>query len=277
MLSTAMSVKRLYFGIPTGTVEFWIAEEAWVAVQGKVDPDVFRGRPCWLSLDLSQKNDLTALSAAWLGEDGRIYVKTWYWTTKVGLDDRARRDGAPYPQWVADGYLTAADAPTIDKTFVAQQVAEIAAEHDVQFLAFDPAGIADFERACSDIGFEVWRWRGVDEPEGTGLKLVSHAQGTRIVFEDRQLCMPRSIERLEDRVLEETVVIDSSPVTYSCAGNARLIVDGQKNRAFDKKQSRGRIDGMVTIAMAVGAATSAGTDEGGGDLSDFLSSAAMFA
>jgi phage terminase large subunit-like protein len=39
------------------------------------------------------------------------------------------------------------------------------------------------------------------------------------------------------------------------AGNALLIADGQKNRAFDKKRSRGRIDGLVTIAMAVGAAT----------------------
>jgi hypothetical protein len=31
--------------------------------------------------------------------------------------------------------------------------------------------------------------------------------------------------------------------------------DAQANRCFDKKRSRGRIDGVVTIAMAVGAAT----------------------
>jgi phage terminase large subunit-like protein len=39
-----------------------------------------------------------------------------------------------------------------------------------------------------------------------------------------------------------------------CAANAALIEDGMKNRAFDKKRSRGRIDGIVTIAMGVGAA-----------------------
>jgi hypothetical protein len=33
------------------------------------------------------------------------------------------------------------------------------------------------------------------------------------------------------------------------------VSDGQKNRAFDKKRSRGRIDGIVTLAMATGAAT----------------------
>jgi phage terminase large subunit-like protein len=89
-----------------------------------------------------------------------------------------------------------------------------------------------------------------------GLKLVSHGQGKRIVFEDKALCMPRSVERLEDRILARTIDIDNSPVTYMCAGNALLDADGQGNRAFDKKRSRGRIDGMVTVAMVAGSADS---------------------
>ncbi|RXT18099.1 terminase [Bosea sp. Tri-39] len=255
LLSTALSTKRLYFGIPIGATEFWIAEEAWVAVQGRVDEVKLKGCKCWLSLDLSQKNDLTALSVCWMDPDGQLHVKTFYWTTKSGLADRARKDQAPYEQWVEAGHLTAVDGATIDKTFIAAKVAELCAEHEVEFLAFDAAGMADFIAACEQVGFPVWRWKGPDEPEGSGLKLVAHAQGTRRVFEERQLTMPSSIERLEDRLLEKTVTIDASPVTYACAANAHVVEDGQKNRAFDKKRSRGRIDGMVTIAMAVGAAT----------------------
>lgn len=255
LLSTALSTKRLYFGIPIGATEFWIAEEAWVAVQGAVDEAKLKGRKCWLSLDLSQKNDLTALSICWLDDDGHLHVKTFYWTTKSGLADRARKDQAPYEQWVEAGHLTAVDGATIDKTFIAAKVQEICAEHDVEFLAFDAAGMADFIAACEQVGFPVWRWKGPGEPEGQGLKLVAHGQGTRRVFEERQLTMPTSIERLEDRVLEQTITIDASPVTYACAANAHVVEDGQKNRAFDKKRSRGRIDGIVTIAMAVGAAT----------------------
>lgn len=257
LLSTAMSVKRLYFGIPTGSVDFWIAEEAWAAVQGKVIVSALKGCKCWLSLDLSQKNDLTALTAVWIDDEGHLWAKTWYWTTKEKLADRARADNAPYEEWIADDAIdfTAVDGAVIDKSFVAAEVSRICAEHDVQFLAFDPAGIADFIAACEQIGFPVWKYAGPDEPQGQGLKLVSHAQGTRIIFEEKQLCMPRSVERLEDRILTQTVTIDASPVTYWCAGNALLVSDGQKNRAFDKKRSRGRIDGLVTIAMAVGAAT----------------------
>ena len=215
------------------------------------------------------------MTAVWQDEDGKLWVKTWYWTTRSGLEDRARRDGAPYDQWVEDKHLTAVPGAVIDKTFVAQQVAELVAAHDVQMLAFDPAGIADFIGACEAVGLDVWRWKGPDTPDGVGLKLVSHAQGTRVMFEDKQLCMPRSIERLEDRILTEGVVIDASPVTYSCAANAQLIADGQKNRAFDKKRSRGRIDGLVTIAMGVGAATMNEQLGEAIDLDDFLKNAVM--
>ena len=261
LTSTAMSVKRLYFGIPTGAADFWIEEDAWAAVQGEFDEADMKGCPCWLSLDLSQKNDLTALTAVWL-KDGKLYAKTWYWTTRNGLPERERGDQAPYTQWEADGWLNVVDGAVIDKSFIAAKVAEIEAEHEVQFLAFDVAGMADFEAACEEIGFQVWRWKGDKEPVGTGLKLVAHAQGTRVVFEDRQLCMPRSVERLEDAILNKTITVEASPVTYWCAGNALLIADGQKNRAFDKKRSRGRIDGLVTLAMGAGAALATEKSDG---------------
>lgn len=259
-LSTASSVKRLYFGIPAGAADFWIDEETWAAVQAPFPAEVLealKGLPCWLSLDLSQKNDLTALTATWRDGAGTLWQRTWYWTTKVGLPERSTADHAPYEDWIEKGWLTAVEGATIDKSFVAAQVARLCAEQNVQELVFDPAQMADFEAACEDIGFPVWRYQGPDKPAGTGLKLVSHGQGKRVVFEDRQYCMPRSLERYEDRILKGTIVIENSPLTYSCAANAAIDSDGQDNRCFDKKRSRGRIDGVVTGAMGAGAADSA--------------------
>jgi phage terminase large subunit-like protein len=256
-LSTAASVKRLYFGIPTGAADFWINEESFGAVLDVIDDEtmqLLRGCRCWLSLDLSKKNDLTALTATWIDGDGILWQKTWYWTAKDGVEDRAKEDGAPYPEWIEAGFLNAVGGATIDYTFVAEQVKAICSQHDVVELVFDPAKMADFETACETIGFPAWRFKNSDEPAGNGLKMVSHAQGKRVVFEDRQYCMPRSIQRFEDRILTGTIVIDNSPVTYSCAANAALDDDAQGNRCFDKKRSRGRIDGIVTCAMGAGAA-----------------------
>jgi phage terminase large subunit-like protein len=264
LISTAMSVKRLYFGIPLGSVDFWIAEEAWAAVQGKVDLPALKKCRCWLSLDLSKKNDLTALTAVWIDEKGHLWAKTWYWTTKSGLADRAKKANAPYEKWVEEKHLIDVDGPVIDYTFVAAQVQKLDQEFDVQFLVFDPAKIGDFMQACGDIGFPVWLWEGPDTQPGSGLMMASHGQGNKVLFYKEldadkkpieRLCMPRSIERLEDRVLNGGITIEHSPVTYFCAGNAYVLADGQNNRCFEKNRSRGPIDGLVTICMGVGAAT----------------------
>ncbi|MBN9018736.1 MAG: terminase [Rhizobiales bacterium] len=258
LLSTALSVKRLYFGIPQGTAGFWTTEEAWVSCLGVVDETEMIGLPCWLGLDLSKKNDLTALSACWRGEkDGKphLFVKTWYFTTQAGLADRARDDNAPYVQWAeGDRFLTATPGATIDYEFVAAKVKALDDVHDVEMLAFDAAKIGDFIDACGRIDIATWKYEGPDKPVGIGLRLVGHGQGTRVVFQDRALCMPRSIEQLEDAILNSEITIDANPVTTMCASNAVITADAMNNRAFDKRTSRGRIDGMISISEAVGGA-----------------------
>jgi phage terminase large subunit-like protein len=259
LISTAMSVKRLYFGIPLGSIDFWIAEDAWSAVQGQVDEQKLqelKGCKCWLALDLSDKNDLTALTAVWIDAGGHLWAKTWYWTIRKtsstiarGPITRRTQNGSSKSTW---------SRPTRRRSTRPSSPPRwrgSAAEHDVQFLAFDVAGLESFIAACEQNGFPVWKFEGPDKPAGRGLKLVAHAQGPHRRFEDKQLVMPSSIERFEDRILEKTITIDASPVTYFCAGNAFVNNDGLANRFFDKKRSRGRIDGLVTNAMGVGAAT----------------------
>lgn len=253
MISTALTTKRLYFGIPVGTAGFWIDEAAWLKIQGKVDETEMRGRRLHLALDLSQKNDLTALSGCWEGNS--LAVKTWYWTRETNLSDRSTADQIPYRELEAEGLITVTQTPTIDFEFVAAEVQRICAEHDVFQMVFDPAMIADFMSACGRIGFDVWRYEGPDKPAGVGLRLVAHAQGPRVIFEGKQLCMPISIRHFEDHILKGTITVDRSRLTDICASNAVIVADAQKNKCFEKNKSRGRIDGLVTIAMAVGSAT----------------------
>ena len=254
MLSEALSTKRLYFGIPVGTEGFWTTEEAWNSCLGKVNEEEMVGAPCWLSLDLSKKNDLTSLTATWR-KDLQLFSKTWYFTAKTGIHERARDHNVPYPQWVIEGHLEEVTGATIDYAFVAMKVKKLLARHKIEFLVFDPAKMDDFLDACAEIDLPVWKFEGPEEPRGEGLMLVRHAQGTRVVFTERALAMPKSIERLEDSILKKVLTIDQNPVTTMCASNAQVIADPMNNRAFDKKRSRGPIDGLVTITMGVGAAT----------------------
>ena len=98
-LSTASSVKRLYFGIPTGAADFWIDEEKWAAILGPIDDaamQILRGCKCWLSLDLSKKNDLTALTAVWRDGANVLWCRPWYLATSDGLAERANLGSEPH-------------------------------------------------------------------------------------------------------------------------------------------------------------------------------------
>lgn len=255
MLSTALTTKRLYFGIPVGTAGFWISEDAWESTQGIVDEASMAGRPLHLGLDLSQKNDLSALSGCWEGDV--LEVKTWYYTRDYELDGRTTSDQIPYREIEAAGELTINAGRTIDYTFIALQVQKLCAKHNVVQLAADSAFIEDFLRACQVVGLDAWIFEGPDSPEGVGLKIVRHAQGKKVVFEEKMLCMPISIRHLEDHILKGSIVIDRNKLTTICASNAVIESDAMKNKMFDKNRSRGRIDGMISITEAVGSATAA--------------------
>jgi phage terminase large subunit-like protein len=255
-------VERLYFGIPTGAVDFWLEDSTlWDRALAPVDPDELRGLKCWLALDLSEKHDLTALTAIWehpATDDAprRLTAVGWYWTCSANLERRARTDGMPYDLWRAADppQINVVDGDSITKDFVAVFVGTLVEEHEVEFLVFDVAGMSSFREACDRVGVATWLYEGPDQRPGKGLKLVRHSQGTRRAFKGDQLDMPSSIEALEDNLRLSVLTIDDSPVTYACASNAAPVTDATGNRAFDKKRSRGRIDGLVTLAMANGAA-----------------------
>jgi phage terminase large subunit-like protein len=256
-VADALATKRLYFGIPVGTSEYWIDLDAWEAVQGRVDWQAMRGYPCFLGMDLALKNDLTALAACWQIDDDRLAVAVLYWKPRDGdggLVAASRTDGASYVDWAEQGLITAIPGRSIEYEFVAAEVERVVATQDVVMMAFDPAHSGEFRKACDRIGFQTWVY---DEKEtsGTGLQMRIHGQGKYGMNSKNILWMPRSLQILEDKILAGEIVIDENPVTKWCSGNAAVEPDAQGNRWFSKKRSRGRIDGLSAMAMAVGAAT----------------------
>lgn len=253
-ISTQLTTKRLYFGIPVGSAGFWTSEQAWQEVQGKVSEAAMTGRRAHLALDLSEKNDLTALSAAWEGE--KIEVKSWYWTREFEIEDRSTADAIPYRELEAAGLVEITPGRVIDYTFIAAKIIEFCGRHSVVQMAIDSAHMEKLCEAFDTEGFAYWIEEGDDKP-GTGLKIVRHKQGTNVSFDGKFLCMPTSITQLEDHMLNGTIQIDRNKLTSICARNAIIREDGFGNRMFDKSRSRGRIDGVVTLAMSVGSATAA--------------------
>lgn len=196
-------------------------------------PQPFEG-PVFAGLDLSARNDLTALVL--VGKVAGVWqVFPHFWTPEKGLEDRARRDRAPYDVWVRQGFLRATPGASVDYGTVAVDMAEIIGDLDVQAIAFD-------------------RWRmDVMQKEldrlGLSLPMVPFGQG----FRD----MSPALDTLEAELLNDRIAHGMHPVLTMCAANATTTRDPAGNRKLDKSRTTGRIDGMQALAMALGIAQTA--------------------
>ena len=74
--------------------------------------------------------------------------------------------------------------------------------------------------------------------------------------------MPGSVMALEELILEKRIRIRRSPVILSAMMAAAIESDAFGNRWFSKRKATMRIDALVALAMAVGAATGAPTSSG---------------
>jgi phage terminase large subunit-like protein len=217
----------------------FISPSVWDACAGAPDHDALRTARVWIGLDLSARNDLTALVAVGQDADGLWHVLPRFFAPQVALHDRSRRDRAPYDLWARDGLITATPGASVDYSIVARALCELCDDFDVAGIAFD-------------------RWRidvlkheiGVLDRE---LPLVPFGQG----FKD----MSPALDVLESELLQGRLRHGAHPVLSWCVSNATVSRDPAGNRKLDKSKSTARIDGAVALAMALGAAKRAAPQE----------------
>ncbi|WP_299452180.1 terminase TerL endonuclease subunit [uncultured Pigmentiphaga sp.] len=231
MPSMENSARNLLLNQRVSTDAPFVSPEVWKA-NGR-EPVEFDG-PVYAGLDLSARNDLTALVL--VGKVRGVWqVQPHFWTPAKGLEERARRDRAPYDVWARQGFLRTTPGASVDYEHVAADMAEILAGLDVHAIAFDRWRIDVLKRELDRIGL--------------ALPLVPWGQG----FKD----MAPALDALEAELLNARIAHGMHPVLTMCAANATTTKDPAGGRKLDKSRSTGRIDGMQALAMAIGIAQTA--------------------
>jgi phage terminase large subunit-like protein len=178
--------------------------------------------------------------------DGKVLQPTYdawveAWTPAETLPARALEDHAPYDVWVDQGHLNATPGKLVRMDFVAARIAEAQTEYKLEAIAYD-----------------AYAFRKNFEPEldalGITSPLIEHPQGGKRKAAESELWMPGSLKELETLILERRIRIRRSPVTVSACMSAAVESDAFDNRWFSKRKATARIDPLVALAMAVGAA-----------------------
>lgn len=220
----------------------FVSQSVWRENGAECGP--IEGRKVWGGLDLSSVSDLTALTL--VTDDGGVEAK--FWLPGDGLAEKSRKDRVPYDLWARQGVLSTTPGRAIEYEFVAEALRGVFDRCDVQKIAFDRALFEHLKPWLVKANFS----------EAELEKFVPYGQGT--------LSMTPALRELETRLLGRQLRHGNNPILEMCARNSKVVGDSGA-RKFDKKKARGRIDGMVALAMAVGVMPA----EVNPNLDDFLS------
>jgi len=194
---------------------------------GPIDMAALEGKPCWIGVDMSTTTDLTAVVCAFRGDDGEFIVIPHFFCPADNLRARADKDGVPFPQWAADGHLTATPGNVVDYQAVADHLIALAQRYDVREVGFDPAYAMPVMRPCADAGLPV------------------------ATIRQSWITQSPALNTLERAVISGKFRHGGNPILRWCFDNIAIHTDSAGNRTMHKGKSKDRIDGAVATWMAV--------------------------
>lgn len=207
----------------------FVTQSVWNA-NGSMPED---GHVVYGGLDLSESNDLTALVLA-SPSRGKLSIHPTFWLPEYGLEERARKDRVPYDAWAKAGYVSTTPGRSIEYESIALYLANLFETKDVRKIAFDRWNMKHLR---------PWLIRAGMSESLIDDRFVEFGQGYQ--------SMTPALRTLESLLLSSRLNHGNHPVLKMCAANAVVKADEVGNRKLDKKKSRGRIDGMVALAMSV--------------------------
>lgn len=225
---------------PMGRVEFtryhccrmtenaggWLDMELYPKPAG-VSYDDLRGRPAWIGVDLSKSFDLSAVVAAIPLEDGRVFLKGWYWWPDANAKQRELDYRLPVRNWAMQGKLELVPGRQVDYQVIMAQLKKVAEYLDVQEIAYDQWGSKMFaELAVAD-----------------GLPLRLYSQGISTMGPGCALFM--------QYWLAGRIVVADDPVFRNACRTAVAIRDSNGNVKVDKRKADQVIDPLVAAIMAL--------------------------
>lgn len=200
----------------------------------------FRGRRCYIGMDLASKIDLTALEILFPVDGGRFvrFGKYYLPEETVHLPENQH-----YRDWHARGWLTATDGNQTDYFHVLDDLKELADQFEVAEIGFDPHNATMLVTAC----------------QAEGLPMVE--------FGPTVLNFSEPMKQVEALIRDRKLQHNGDPVATWAMSNVTAKIDRKDNVFPNKERPENKIDPFVAMCMAMGRAMVSATD---GDLSEFL-------
>jgi phage terminase large subunit-like protein len=219
--------RRLYLNQWTQQSDRWIDLSLWDANARTIDEVALKGRECYGALDVATVNDLTSWTMVFPDGD-KLDVISRFWCPEARLRDSGNRYRDQYQVWADKGSLTVTPGNATDFNFVKAQIQKDATDFNLREMGIDP-----------------WQGHHIGmELAEEGINIVEMRQGFQT--------FAAPMTELMRRLLAHQVNHGGNPVLRWMADNVSVKQDPAGNLKPDKSSSQGKIDGIVTLVMALG-------------------------
>ena len=171
------------------TDDAFINTEKWKKCGSDRTLEDFRGRTCWVGLDLSSGGDLTTLALEFEEPDDRFYIWSHSFMPRGRLEEHIETDLAPYDLWVEMELITVTGGATDyknDYKFIIKQLAELVETYDLKIAAI-----------------------GIDPHNADGILADLEAFGAPVVI------ITQSARALNDATVDIQLLVKSESIEYN--------------------------------------------------------------
>ncbi|MCA0314235.1 MAG: terminase large subunit [Candidatus Melainabacteria bacterium] len=221
--------KRLHLNIWTGEGQSWLPWDLWAKRAGDYSLESLLGQKCWIGLDLSKRIDITAMTAVFFDEEiNGLKSIHKFWMPEDRAEERAAQDRVPYLQWAEQGFLELTEGNVVDYQVVFNEILDWHDKFDVVETVLDRWGSTAISSALQKRDIEP----------------VEFGQGYRD--------MSPAMKDLEALIMQARFLHPNNPLMNWMMSSVVIKTDEADNIKPDKRKSRNRIDGPVSLIMASG-------------------------
>ena len=219
--------KRLMLNIWTDSQTQWIGHNEWIECATDFDYKSLDGMKCWGGLDLASTRDISAFVLVFEVEKKYVFLP-FLFIPEDNAKKRSDRDGVDYMTWIKQGNVIATPGDVADYNFIRAKINELSVKYKIQSIAYD-------------------RWNAsmlVTELMNDGANMSPFGQGF--------VSMSAPTKELEKLILSKEIVHDNNPAMNWMLSNVAVMEDPAGNIKIAKNKSKEKVDGIVSMVMALG-------------------------
>lgn len=205
-----------------------------------IDERKYYGKQCYGGLDLSSVSDITAFVLLFpdINDDERLDIIARFWCPESRLTSKDNRYRNFYEAWEREGWLKTTPGDAIDYEYVKKQIIKDAGKFNLANMGVDRLfqGYQLSMELSSELGTRLIKGQKQDRVVAVGMGYKTMAPAMR---------------EFESRLLKRKLNHGNHPILRWMADNLAVSEDAAGNKKPDKANSQGKIDGIVSLLIAI--------------------------